>query len=295
MKKWIEAARLRTLPLSLAGIFGGYAISNQPDKYGLFILCVLTAVCLQILSNFANDYGDFTKGTDNDSRVGPQRTMQKGLITQKEMKKVLILFSFLSFFLGITTSLTAFDITLTTLVFSLIGGACVFAAIAYTVGKYAYGYAGLGDLFVFVFFGLVSVLGTKYVLTKGLEYVDIYPAITFGLLSTAVLNLNNMRDIENDKASKKNTLVTKLGLSNAFIYHFALVIGSIVSLTAYCSYTKGEEYYSYLTFIIVPSIIHHLIRLTKKGIYTDFDPELKKVAIPTFILSVLFILQEFLK
>lgn len=295
MKKWIEAARLRTLPLSLAGIFGGYAISHEPNQYPLFILCILTAVSLQILSNFANDYGDFTKGTDNDQRVGPKRTMQQGLITQSQMKKVLILFSVLSFGLGVITSLLAFEISLTTLLFTLIGGACVFAAIAYTVGKYAYGYAGLGDLFVFIFFGLVSVLGTKYVLVQELEEVDIYPAITFGLLSTAVLNLNNMRDIENDKASNKNTLVTKLGLSNAFIYHFLLVIGSIVSLTAYCSFTKGEEYYSYLTFIIVPAIIHHLIRLTKKGIYTDFDPELKKVAIPTFILSVLFVLQEFLK
>lgn len=295
MKKWIEAARLRTLPLSLAGIFTGFALSQSFVNYHLFILCVLTAVSLQILSNFANDFGDFSKGTDNEKRVGPARTMQKGLITKKEMKRMLFVFGFLSLGLGIATSVIAFDISFTTFLFILIGVACVIAAVTYTMGKNAYGYKGMGDLFVFVFFGLVSVMGTKYVMTKELVLVDLLPAISIGLLSGAVLNLNNMRDIDNDAAQNKMTLVTKMGLSNAFVYHHVIIIGAMLACFSYSYLTLGNQYCSYLTVLIFPEFVIHLIRLNKKGIRTNFDPELKRVAIPTFLLSLLFIAQEFLK
>lgn len=295
MKKWIEAARLRTLPLSLSGIFTGFALSQSFANFHLFILCVLTAISLQILSNFANDFGDFSKGTDNENRVGPARTMQKGLITKKEMKKMLFIFGFLSFGLGVSTSVLAFNISFLTFVFIFIGAACVLAAITYTMGKNAYGYLGLGDVFVFLFFGLVSVLGTKYVLTKDFDLLDLLPAISIGLLSASVLNLNNMRDIENDTFQNKKTIVTKMGLENALIYHFVIVVTALSAIGLYSFLTGKNSILSYLIFFIFPLFNFHLVRLYKKGLDTDFDPELKKVAIPTFLLSILFVVQEFLK
>lgn len=295
MNKWIEAARLRTLPLSLAGIVTGFALSKGFDNYWLFILCCLTAISLQILSNFANDYGDFSKGTDNDNRVGPARTMQQGLITKKQMQAALVIFSVLSFGLGIITSLLAFNISIASLLFVLLGGACVVAAIMYTVGKNAYGYLGLGDVFVFVFFGLVSVLGTAYVVNQAFEFIYLVPACAIGLLSAAVLNLNNMRDIENDAVQGKRTIVTKMGLAKSLVYHKLIMILSISLIISYAILSLSNPLYSFLSVLAVFLFIAHLIRLQKKGVFTDFDPELKRVALPTFLFSILFLIQEILK
>ena len=225
--KWIKAARLRTLPLSLAGIIMGGALSYCTNfNSTIFWLCIATATAFQVLSNFANDYGDFAKGTDNEDRVGPKRTMQAGLISKKEMKIALVITSILSLALGGYLSYLGTQLMETKflILFLVLGILSVAAAINYTVGKRAYGYSGLGDLFVFIFFGLVGLLGSKFLISGSFQGLEILPAFSIGMFSMAVLNLNNMRDEHNDKANNKNTLVVKMGLKKAKIYHYILIL-----------------------------------------------------------------------
>ena len=209
----VKAARLRTLPLSVSGIITGSAVAlrEKPEafRWDIFLLALLTTVLFQILSNFANDYGDGVKGTDNEHRIGPARALQSGAITRQQMKRVVLITAALSILSAIALIIAAFgsENLLYTLVFFVLGLLCVAAAIKYTVGRSAYGYRGLGDVFVFVFFGLVSVVGSQFLYTQQIDKAVWLPAIAIGLLSVAVLNLNNMRDYENDRRSGKHTLV----------------------------------------------------------------------------------------
>ena len=286
---WMKALRLRTLPLSLSGIILGSFIAFKNEHWNgiIFTLAMLTTILFQILSNLANDLGDTLKGADNEERIGPMRAVQSGVITPSEMKKAVILTSFLSLctalplvYLGtknMSSDVLWFYVILT--------GLCIIAAITYTVGKKAYGYNGFGDVFVFVFFGLVSVLGVYTLYSKSFDWLNLLPAIAIGLFSTAVLNLNNMRDQINDQKVGKRTLVVKIGPRNAKLYHSYLIIGGIVSLAAFFYLTQN-----YLGFIgLVPSII--LIKHLQKVMLTtnpaEFDPELKKVALSTFAIAVL--------
>jgi len=160
LKAWISAARIRTLPLSVSGILIGssYAYFSEKFTFSVFFIAILTTVSYQLLSNFANDYGDGVKGTD-DNRIGPKRTVQSGLISRVLMKKGLVILSLISSFLTLALIILAFGLnSFNVLIFAALGGLAIFSAIKYTVGKFAYGYFGLGDLFVFIFFGLVSVL-----------------------------------------------------------------------------------------------------------------------------------------
>ena len=286
---WMKALRLRTLPLSLSGIILGSFIALKNDHWNgiIFSLAMLTTILFQILSNLANDLGDTLKGADNEERIGPMRAVQSGVISPSEMKKAVILTSFLSLctalpliYLGtkkMSSDVLWFYVILT--------GLCIIAAITYTVGKKAYGYSGFGDVFVFIFFGLVSVLGVYTLYAKSFDWLNLLPATAIGFLSTAVLNLNNMRDQINDQKVGKRTLVVKIGPRNAKLYHSYLIIGGIVSLAAFFYLTQN-----YLGFIgLVPSII--LIKHLQKVMLTtnpaEFDPELKKVALSTFAIAVL--------
>ncbi|MCE2743840.1 MAG: 1,4-dihydroxy-2-naphthoate octaprenyltransferase [Fluviicola sp.] len=286
---WMKALRIRTLPLSLSGIILGSFIALKNEHWNgiIFTLAMLTTILFQILSNLANDLGDTLKGADNEERIGPMRTVQSGVISPSEMKKAVILTSFLSLctalplvYLGtknMSSDVLWFYVILT--------GLCIIAAITYTVGKKAYGYSGFGDIFVFIFFGLVSVLGVYTLYAKSFDWLNLLPATAIGLFSTAVLNLNNMRDQINDQKVGKRTLVVKIGPRNAKLYHSYLIIGGIVSLAAFFYLTQN-----YLGFIgLVPSII--LIKHLQKVMLTtnpaEFDPELKKVALSTFAIAVL--------
>ena len=286
---WFKALRLRTLPLSLSGIILGsfIAFKNEYWNSSIFILAMITTILFQIVSNLANDLGDSQKGADNDNRVGPIRAVQSGLISLSEMKRAVIFTSFLSIFSALpliyigTQNMSAnilwFYIILT--------GLCILAAITYTVGKKAYGYNGFGDVFVFIFFGLVSVLGVYTLYSKSFDWINILPAITIGLLSTAVLNLNNMRDRVNDEKVGKKTLVVQIGGDKAKFYHTFLILGGIISLFIFL-FVKG----SMLSFIgLLPCLffIVHLNKVMKIQNPVDFDPELKKVALSTFALAVL--------
>lgn len=291
-KAWFEAARLRTLPLSVSGILVGsfYAFSQQKETYNWAILgfALLTTLGLQILSNFANDYGDGVKGTDNENRIGPKRAIQSGAITIKAMKQGIIITSILTLVAAIVLIYLSFgkDNFGYSLFFFFLGLASITAAIKYTVGGSAYGYRGLGDVFVFVFFGLVSVIGCYFLFAKQIDSLIILPAITIGLLSVAVLNLNNMRDQASDALSGKNTLVVKMGPQKAKIYHYSIIITALF-LTLLFAILYGFKPLQYLFLIAYVPFIMHLKTVAKNTVPRDLDPELKKVALGTFFLSVL--------
>lgn len=291
-KAWFEAARLRTLPLSVSGILVGsfYAYSQQKETYNWAILgfALLTTLGLQILSNFANDYGDGVKGTDNENRIGPKRAIQSGAITIKAMKQGIIITSILTLIAAILLIYLSFgkDNFGYSLFFFFLGLASIAAAIKYTVGNSAYGYRGLGDVFVFVFFGLVSVIGCYFLFVKHIDPLIVLPAITVGLLSVAVLNLNNMRDQASDAMSGKNTIVVKMGPQKAKIYHYSIIITALF-LTLLFAILSGFKPLQYLFLIAYVPFILHLKTVAKNTVPRNLDPELKKVALGTFFLSVL--------
>lgn len=290
VKAWISAARLRTLPLSIAGILMGAGLACEEHAFQLeiFILAICTTLSFQILSNFANDYGDGVKGTDNDERIGPMRAMQSGILSDRDLKKGIILTSIISLILAISLIYSAFgkEQFITSLFFFVLGILAIAAAIKYTVGDTAYGYRGLGDLFVFVFFGLVAVLGTNYLMTNQLNLWQSLPAMSIGFLSAAVLNLNNMRDENSDRNSNKNTLVVKHGKKFAKTYHFSLIIGAFVSLSIYTiQFFEPLQYLSFFGFI--PLAIHLKKVLNYKN-PKYLDPELKKVALSCFAIALVY-------
>jgi 1,4-dihydroxy-2-naphthoate polyprenyltransferase len=289
-KAWFEAARLRTLPLSVSGILVGsfYAMSQGYTNWGILSLALVTTLGLQVLSNFANDYGDGVKGTDNEHRIGPQRAIQKGAITIAAMKKGIILTSVLTMIAAIVLIYVSFGKENFTysVFFFVLGLGAVGAAIKYTIGNNAYGYKGLGDVFVFIFFGLVSVVGCYFLFTKELDALVILPAISLGLLSVAVLNLNNMRDQVSDAMSGKNTLVVKLGPKLAKLYHY-LVVGTALVLTLLFALLNDFRLVQYIFLIAYIPLLLHAKTVIKNTVPRDLDPELKKVALSTFLLSVL--------
>lgn len=290
MKHWIQAARLRTLPLSVSGILVGsfYAMSQALFNWNIIFWALVTTLGFQILSNFANDYGDGIKGTDNEDRVGPKRTIQSGVISPKQMKKALIITSLVTLLSAMALIYVAFKDhnLLFSFIYLLLGILAIASAIKYTVGKSAYGYSGFGDLFVFIFFGLISTLGIYFMFAKEMDWLLLLPATAIGFLSVAVLNLNNMRDEASDRKSNKNTIVVKIGASNAKVYHYFLVVSSLILILEF-SYLKDFTFDQYLFVITYFPLLKHL-----KTVYTnknpkELDPELKKVALSTFALSLL--------
>lgn len=287
---WVSAMRLRTLPLSISGIILASCLAEYNGVFNcnIFVLAILTTLSFQILSNLANDYGDGVKGTDNDDRVGPTRAIQSGAINPEKMFNAIRLNILISIGLAFTLIFIAFGSRhfLLTLIFFILGIVSVVASIKYTVGEKAYGYRGLGDLFVFVFFGLVSVIGCYVLYAKRVDHVVFLPACTIGLLSAGVLNLNNMRDRISDKKSNKITLAVKLGAENVKKYHLALII-----LAIFLSGLFGVLYYtSPFNLIFMVAYVPLLLHIKKVYFNEDpkkIDPELKKLALTTFFLSIL--------
>lgn len=286
---WIKAFRLRTLPLSLSGIILGSLIALYDGHWNtvIFIGSICTTVLFQVLSNLANDLGDSQKGTDNKHRIGPERAVQSGVISLAEMKRAVMLFSILS---ALSASYLIYigtqEMPQSILIFyGVLAILSILAAITYTVGKKAYGYHGMGDLMVFLFFGLVSVLGVYSLYSKTFEWINILPAITIGLLSTAVLNLNNMRDISNDRNSGKNTLVVKMGPNISKVYHSLLIMGAFVSLFYFL--TEKNVSLSFIGLIPFVLLFLHVRKVMSTKDPKEFDPELKKVALLTFAVALL--------
>lgn len=290
LKNFIKAARLRTLPLSVSGIIVGSFLGSKISIWqsAIFWLAIITTIGFQILSNFANDYGDGVKGTDND-RKGEERLVASGAISEKQMKNAIIITTIITLIVALLLIYISFgkDNFLYSVVFFVLGVASIIAAIKYTVGKSAYGYSGFGDIFVFLFFGVLAVVGTYFLYTQQLNFAIFLPATSVGLLSTAVLNLNNMRDCINDKKVGKNTLVVKMGDKKAKNYHYFLIIGAFISALGYVLLNFQNLYQFLFLVAFIPLILNMLI-VKKNKIPTELDEELKKVALSTFLFAILF-------
>ena len=294
IKNYIKAARLRTLPLSVSGIIvgsllgaselGGISILNSD----IFWLAILTTIGFQVLSNFANDYGDGIKGSDKN-RSGEARMVASGAISPSQMKSAMTITVIITLIVALGLIYQAFgkENFIYSIVFFALGIASIVAAIKYTVGNSAYGYSGFGDLFVFIFFGLLSVVGSYFLFTKQLNFQIFLPAISVGLLSTAVLNLNNLRDFEEDKKNSKNTLVVKLGVSKAKIYHYTLFFFAFISASIYTFLNFKSEFQFLFYISFIPLFINGL-KVSETSDLSVLDSELKKVALSTFLFGILF-------
>lgn len=289
LKSWIVAARLRTLPLAFAGWLVGTTLASNVVvvDYTIAGLTLLTAFLLQILSNFANDYGDAVSGVDSDERKGPSRMVQTGAITKKSMGKAMVVFAGLCLLSGCYLLYLAFpNDYVNALIFLIIGLLGIAAAIKYTVGKNPYGYAGFGDFFVFLFFGLVLVFGTYFLQTGTLDWYILLPATSIGLFSIGVLNVNNIRDIESDKRSGKNSIPVRIGRKNAVIYHSFLLWGGMLCSIGYVL-VDYRSWFQFLFILIVFIFIKNLKAVREKPLET-LDPHLKQMAISTLLFAILF-------
>lgn len=288
---WVQAARPRTLPLAFSSSLMGSFLAAHDGRFSWLVLslALLTTLFLQILSNLANDYGDSVNGADNPERVGPARTVQSGRISLSEMKLAVTITSTLALVSGILLigSGIGFAPSMGWLIFLGLGLAALAAAILYTAGARPYGYVGLGDFFVFLFFGLAGVAGTYYLHTHTLKATLWLPASALGLLSAAVLNLNNMRDVKGDTLSGKRTLVVIFGSHWARYYHAALITGALFALTTWT--LLNYHHPLQLLFLMVAGFFsRHLLVVFRNKIPAELDSQLKRLALATFATVIIF-------
>lgn len=292
---WFTTARPKTLPLALASIIVGSSLAYWAGHFDLLttLLAFITTILLQVLSNFANDYGDHIKGSDTQARIGPLRAIQHGAITSRQLRNAVILLSILSFIAGVGLTVYAYQSIQDLVVFISLGVISIVAAITYTVGKKAYGYLGLGDLFVLIFFGFVAVIGTFYLQAHHIPIIIFIPAFGCGLLSVAVLNINNLRDINQDKQAGKNTLIVRIGSHNGRLYHIMLLTLAIVSYLIF-SISEFKHWYSFLFLFAVPLLTQHGLFVYRHKDPIELRPMLGQMAGLALITNLLFSLGIFL-
>lgn len=286
LRTWLRAARLRTLPLSFSGILIGSAFAlNENFNFFIFFSCLFITVLFQVISNFANDLGDAIKGVDDHTRIGPKRAIQSGLITKAQMKKAIVFLCFMALFM-VLQLLINIDLRRIELMFFLAFGiVAIWAAIAYTIGKKPYGYRALGDLMVFLFFGLLAVLGTFYLHLRRINLEVLFIAFAIGALAVAVLNLNNMRDREDDALKNKITMAVILGAEKSKKYQMLLLIVSL--LTFLIGITLSGRFWYFIAMLPLIRLVGHVNRIKQIENNLDFDPELKVIAISSFMSSLL--------
>lgn len=286
---WFSTARPKTLPLALASILVGSALAYWSGQFELIttLLALLTTVLLQILSNFANDYGDHIKGSDTAERIGPLRAIQHGQITGEQLKKSLFVVGTLAFLSGVGLIVYAYQSLQDLLVFFILGVIAIVAAITYTVGKKPYGYLGLGDVSVLIFFGFLAVLGTFYLQAHQLPLITLLPAFGCGLLSVAVLNINNLRDIEQDKKVGKGTLIVRIGSQNGRIYHLLLLTCALISYLIFGILTF-QHWYNFTFLLALPLIIKHAKFVYQHKQPAELRPILGQMAGIALITNLLF-------
>lgn len=295
IKPWIVAARLRTLPLAFAGVLMGTALAYEigSANYSIAVLTLLTAILLQILSNLANDYGDAVSGVDSEERDGPKRMVQSGEIVKESMRNGLIVISVLTLISGLSLLYLAFPENWKYAIFFLaIGLIAIAAAIKYTMGKNPYGYAGFGDLFVFLFFGLVAVVGSYFLQVQTINWLVFLPASALGLFAVGVLNVNNIRDIESDQLSGKHSIPVRIGKEKAITYHSWLLNGAMILTSIYVLFTYDSWWD--LLFILVNPLLFKNINAVKTKPASELDPYLKQMALSTLLFAVLFSLGQFM-
>jgi len=290
IKSWIVAARLRTLPLAFTGPVTGscMAYSSHNFRWSVAIGSLVTTLLLQVLSNFANDYGDFVKGTDQN-RKGPTRALQSNLVTVSEMKYAILTVSVLALLSGgLLVFLFANHLPmLIRLLFFGVGLMAIYAAVKYTVGAKPYGYQGWGDAIVFLFFGLVSTVGTFVLHTGTFTSAILFPAISMGLLSTAVLNVNNIRDYNEDLQHNKRTIAVILGLQKARWYHLLLVSTAWISLfIPPVLHYRGIGQFAFV--ITLPLFVKGILQIFYSSDAQKLNAELKRLAFSTFLLALLW-------
>lgn len=290
-KAWMVSLRLRTLPLALASIVTGSAIAGWQGQFRpvVALLALLTASMLQILSNLANDYGDAVKGSDDRGRIGPLRGMQLGLISREQMKFALLLAVVLSLLSGALLIFVACNTAADVFGFLCLGVLSIIAAITYTVGTRPYGYMGLGDLSVLIFFGWLSVGGSYYLQTGAFHAVVILPATACGLLAAAVLNINNLRDIESDRLNGKNTLAVRLGPQRARYYHVCLLAGAVLCLAIF-ALLELHNLTGWLFLLAVPALYMQARYVLHETDPSGIRPMLEKTVKCVLIVNILFAL-----
>ncbi|WGI25069.1 1,4-dihydroxy-2-naphthoate polyprenyltransferase [Halomonas alkaliantarctica] len=288
---WVLAARPRTLPLACASILLGTGLAASVDALNMavLLLALLTAIALQVLSNLANDYGDAASGADDEQRIGPERAVASGLLTPEKMRTGMIVAATLAAVLGLLLLVAAFgDHWGQILIFILLGAAALLAAVTYTVGLGGtpYGYRGFGDIAVFVFFGLLGVLGTYYLHVQQLSWLPFLPAAACGLLATAVLNVNNVRDIESDARNGKITLAVRLGRTKAINYHWTL-LGMALLLTLIYMVALPVPWVGWSCLLVAKPLTDAARTLSHTRDGEMLTNMLKKTAISTLLYSVL--------
>ncbi|MCP4361093.1 MAG: 1,4-dihydroxy-2-naphthoate polyprenyltransferase [Chloroflexi bacterium] len=289
-KGWISAMRLRTLPLALACIVLGAFLAEAAGVFNSLIvgLCVLTAILLQILSNFANDYGDSVHGADHVERVGPRRAVQSGTLSAVEMRRAMIVSGVLATVSGLALIIVALGVEALPLLllFLLLGAGAIWAAVNYTAGKNPYGYAGLGDLFVLIFFGWVGVLGTYFLQAQSIVWELFLPASSAGLLAVAVLNVNNIRDIKSDKQAGKITIPVRLGPERARIYHYCLLIMAFVLAGLYVALLYQSPW-QFLFVLAAPLLLRNGTAVSRTTDPLAINPLLKQMVITALVFDIL--------
>lgn len=285
---WLHAVRLRTLPLALASIFAGSFLAAYKNvfRWEILLFASLTTIFLQILSNLSNDYGDTIHGADHQDRQGPVRAVQSGLISLPEMKKAMYLFGGLALASGLILLFLAVQDWILFGIFLGFGFAAIWASISYTSGNNPYGYAGLGDISVFIFFGLLGVYGTYFLHSLAWDDSIIWIGIALGLFSAAVLNINNIRDIESDKTAGKMSIPVRIGKKAAIIYNWFLILGGNYCLFIFAFVTN--EWTSLLALALFPFMIKIGLSVQRAKNSQEIDPNLKKMALSTLVWVILF-------
>ncbi len=285
---WLHAVRLRTLPLALASIFAGSFLAKWQHafRWEVLVLASLTTVFLQILSNLSNDYGDSIHGADSSVRKGPIRAVQSGLISLPEMKRAMFIFGGLSLGTGLLLIYIALPSLSYFFGFLALGLLAIWAAIRYTSGTNPYGYAGLGDISVFLFFGLVGVSGTYFLHSLQAEPMVLLIAVGLGCFSTAVLNINNIRDIDSDQLAGKRSIPVRIGRSKAIAYHWILITMPYLGLVVFVWF--NQTFGSLGTCLVLPWMVYIGKGLQKASTAAETDPYLKQMAISTLVWTLLF-------
>ncbi len=287
-KYYVSAMRLRTLPLSVAGVSLGLmlALADYKVHWTVILFALLTTVCLQILSNVSNELGDFLNGTDGDGRLGPAYSLTDGHLQKKDFKRMIALYVILCVVFGLAMIRCSFGtfFAVEPLLFMVLGAAAILAAMRYTLGRNPYGYRGLGDLYVFVFFGLVSVAGAYFIASHEMFWRILLPASAIGAFSVAVLNVNNIRDMSTDAATRI-TIPLKIGETGAKVYHTCLIAVGWCCMAAY-SMMRVYDIWHYLFVLTLPLFIVHLAGVWKRS-GKDLDPMLPLLSVSVFCFALL--------